>query len=95
MDYKVKFLPIGYFLEATSTVRPPALRAAAYFETHHKGGSIARRRPDMALSAPLHQITASTLLIVRGNGCSRNGMNKMAFTITVKEMKIIHGATHL
>jgi putative phosphoribosyl transferase len=95
MNYKeVKFLPIGYF--GASTGAASALRAAAYFGNTIKAVVSRGGRPDMALSA-LHQVTASTLLIVGGMDVPVIGMNKMAFDElqSVKEMKIIHGATHL
>jgi putative phosphoribosyl transferase len=95
MDYKeVKFLPIGYF--GASTGAASALRAAAYFGNTIKAVVSRGGRPDMALSA-LHQVMASTLLIVGGMDVPVIGMNKMAFDElqSVKEMKIIHGATHL
>jgi predicted dienelactone hydrolase len=45
----------------------------------------------------LHQVTAPTLLLVGGMDVPVIGMNKMAFDElhSVKEMKIVPGATHL
>jgi putative phosphoribosyl transferase len=92
--YDTKNLPIGYF--GASTGAASALRAAAYFGKTIKAVVSRGGRPDLALSA-LHQVTAPTLLIVGGMDVPVIGMNKMAFDEleSVKEMKIIAGATHL
>ncbi len=89
-----KDLPIGYF--GASTGAASALRAAAYFGNTIKAVVSRGGRPDMALNV-LHLVTAPTLLIVGGMDVPVIGMNKMAFDElrSVKEMKIIHGATHL
>lgn len=91
---EVKGLPIGYF--GASTGAASALRAAAYFGDTVKAVVSRGGRPDLALSA-LHQVTAPTLLIVGGMDVPVIGMNKMAFDElrSVKEMKIVPGATHL
>jgi len=95
MEYdEVKGLPIGYF--GASTGAASALRAAAYFGETIKAVVSRGGRPDLALSA-LRQVTAPTLLIVGGMDVPVIGMNKMAFDElrSVKEMKIVPGATHL
>jgi pimeloyl-ACP methyl ester carboxylesterase len=95
MDYKsTKNLPIGYF--GASTGAASALRAAAYFKTKIKAVVSRGGRPDLAITE-LPQVTAPTLLIVGGLDVPVIGMNKMAFDEleSVKEMKIIPGATHL
>ena len=91
---EVKGLPIGYF--GASTGAASALRAAAYFGDTIKAVVSRGGRPDLALSA-LRQVTAPTLLIVGGMDVPVIGMNKMAFDElrSVKEMKIVPGATHL
>jgi putative phosphoribosyl transferase len=93
-NYDTRNLPIGYF--GASTGAATALRAAAYFEKTIKAVVSRGGRPDLALSV-LHQVTAPTLLIVGGMDIPVIGMNKMAFDEleSVKEMKIIAGATHL
>jgi pimeloyl-ACP methyl ester carboxylesterase len=95
MDYKsTKNLPIGYF--GASTGAASALRAAAYFKKKIKAVVSRGGRPDLAITE-LPQVTAPTLLIVGGLDVPVIGMNKMAFDEleSVKEMKIIPGATHL
>jgi putative phosphoribosyl transferase len=95
MEYdEVKGLPIGYF--GASTGAASALRAAAYFGETIKAVVSRGGRPDLALSA-LHQVTAPTLLIVGGMDVPVIGMNKMAYDElhSVKEMKIVPGASHL
>src|SRR3970040_2379351 len=95
MEYdEVKGLPIGYF--GASTGAASALRAAAYFGETIKAVVSRGGRPDLALSA-LRQVAAPTLLIVGGMDVPVIGMNKMAFDElrSVKEMKIVPGATHL
>lgn len=95
MQYKdTKGLPVGYF--GASTGAASALRAAAYFEKNIKAVVSRGGRPDLALNV-LHLVTAPTLLIVGGLDVPVIGMNKEAFDElkTVKEMKIISGATHL
>lgn len=91
---ELKGLPIGYF--GASTGAASALRAAAYFGDTIKAVVSRGGRPDLALSA-LRQVTAPTLLIVGGMDVPVIGMNKMAFDElrSVKEMKIVPGATHL
>ncbi len=95
MNYEeLKGMPIGYF--GASTGAASALRAAAYFGDNIKAVVSRGGRPDLALSA-LHQVAAPTLLIVGGMDVPVIGMNKMAFDElhSVKEMKIVPGATHL
>ncbi|WKL44835.1 dienelactone hydrolase family protein [Flavobacterium sp. ZE23DGlu08] len=95
MDYKsTTDLPIGYF--GASTGAASALRAAAYFKTKIKAVVSRGGRPDLAI-IELPQVTAPTLLIVGGLDVAVIGMNKIAYDQleTVKEMKIIPGATHL
>lgn len=95
MDYEsTTDLPIGYF--GASTGAASALRAAAYFKTKIKAVVSRGGRPDLAISE-LPQVTAPTLLIVGGLDVAVIGMNKMAYDQleSVKEMKIIPGATHL
>ena len=87
-------LAIGYF--GASTGAASALRAAAYFKTKIKAVVSRGGRPDLAISV-LPQVTAPTLLLVGGLDVPVIGMNKMAFDAlaSVKEIKIIPGATHL
>lgn len=95
MDYKsTTDLPIGYF--GASTGAASALRAAAYLKTKIKAVVSRGGRPDLAITE-LPQVTAPTLLIVGGLDVAVIGMNKMAYDQleSVKEMKIIPGATHL
>ena len=89
-----KDLPIGFF--GASTGAASALRAAAYFGKTVKAVVSRGGRPDMAITE-LTMVTAPTLLIVGGEDIPVIGMNKMAFDElqSVKEMKIIPGATHL
>jgi putative phosphoribosyl transferase len=95
MNYdESKGLAIGYF--GASTGAASALRAAAYFGDNIKAVVSRGGRPDLALSA-LHQVTAPTLLLVGGMDVPVIGMNKMAYDelYSVKEMKIVPGATHI
>ena len=87
-------LRIGYF--GASTGAASALRAAAYFEKEVKAVVSRGGRPDLALNV-LHLVTAPTLLIVGQLDVPIITMNKEAFDElkTIKEMKIIPGATHL
>jgi dienelactone hydrolase len=89
-----KDLPIGYF--GASTGAASALRAAAYFGKTIKAVVSRGGRPDLAITE-LPIVTAPTLLIVGGQDIAVIGMNKMAYDElgSVKEMKIIPGATHL
>jgi pimeloyl-ACP methyl ester carboxylesterase len=93
-DKNTKGLPIGFF--GASTGAASALRAAAYFGETVKAVVSRGGRPDMAITE-LPLVTAPTLLIVGGLDVPVIGMNKMAFDEleSVKEMKIIPGATHL
>lgn len=95
MQYKTtKTLPIGYF--GASTGAASALRAAAYFGKSIKAVVSRGGRPDLALNA-LPMVTAPTLLIVGQLDVPVIKMNKLAFDQlqSIKEMKIIPGATHL
>lgn len=89
-----KDLPVGFF--GASTGAASALRAAAYFGKAVKAVVSRGGRPDMAITE-LPMVTAPTLLIVGGEDIPVIGMNKMAFDElqSVKEIKIIPGATHL
>ncbi|TDD75230.1 dienelactone hydrolase family protein [Flavobacterium caseinilyticum] len=89
-----KDLPIGYF--GASTGAASALRAAAHFKEKIKAVVSRGGRPDLAMNE-LQQVTAPTLLIVGGLDVPVIGMNKMALERleSVKEMKIVSGATHL
>jgi dienelactone hydrolase len=91
---EAKGVSIGYF--GASTGAASALRAAAYFGEVIKAVVSRGGRPDMALSA-LNLVKSPTLLIVGGMDVPVIGMNKMAFDelTCVKEMKIVHGASHL
>ncbi|MBP6182146.1 dienelactone hydrolase family protein [Flavobacterium sp.] len=90
----LKNLPIGYF--GASTGAASALRAAAHFGKKIKAVVSRGGRPDLAITE-LPSVTAPTLLIVGGEDVPVIGMNKMAYDElqSVKEMKIIPGATHL
>ncbi|WP_281297030.1 dienelactone hydrolase family protein [Flavobacterium limnophilum] len=95
MEYKTtKNLPVGYF--GASTGAASALRAAAYFGKSIKAVVSRGGRPDLALNA-LPMVTAPTLLIVGQLDAQVIKMNKLAFDQlqSIKEMKIIPGATHL
>lgn len=89
-----KGLPIAYF--GASTGAASALRAAAYFGKNIKAIVSRGGRPDLALSV-LHLVTAPTLLIVGQLDVPVIKMNKQAFDQldSIKEMKIISGASHL
>jgi putative phosphoribosyl transferase len=93
-DKNTKGLPVGFF--GASTGAASALRAAAYFGKTVKAVVSRGGRPDMAITE-LPMVTAPTLLIVGGLDVPVIGMNKMAFDEleSVKEMKIVPGATHL
>jgi pimeloyl-ACP methyl ester carboxylesterase len=95
MGYKgAKNVPIGYF--GASTGAASALRAAAHFGKRIKAVVSRGGRPDLAITE-LPLVTAPTLLIVGGEDVPVIGMNKMAYDElgSIKEMKIIPGATHL
>ena len=89
-----KGLPIAYF--GASTGAASALRAAAFFGKTIKAIVSRGGRPDLAITE-LPMVSAPTLLIVGSLDVPVIGMNKMAYDEleSVKEMKIIHGATHL
>ncbi len=89
-----KGLPIAYF--GASTGAASALRAAAFFGKNIKAVVSRGGRPDLALSV-LHLVSAPTLLIVGQLDVPVIKMNKLAFDQldSIKEMKIIPGASHL
>ncbi|MNF37491.1 putative phosphoribosyl transferase [compost metagenome] len=91
---EAKGLPIAYF--GASTGAASALRAAAFFGKTIKAVVSRGGRPDLAITE-LPMVSAPTLLIVGGLDVPVIGMNKMAYDElqSVKEMKIIPGATHL
>ena len=93
-DKNTKGLPIGFF--GASTGAASALRAASYFGETIKAVVSRGGRPDMAITE-LPMVTAPTLLIIGGLDVPVIGMNKMAFDEleSVKEIKIISGASHL
>lgn len=95
MQYKMtKKIPVAYF--GASTGAASALRAAAYFGINIKAVVSRGGRPDLALNA-LPMVTAPTLLIVGQMDMPVIKINKLAFDQlkSIKEMKIIPGATHL
>ncbi len=95
MKYKeAKDLPIGYF--GASTGAASAMRAAAYFGKNIKAVVSRGGRPDLAMTV-LHLVTSPTLLIVGQMDVPVIQINKQAFDQfkSVKEMKIIPGATPL
>jgi putative phosphoribosyl transferase len=94
MNKATKEIPIAYF--GASTGAASALRAAAYFGTKIKAVVSRGGRPDLALNV-LPLVTAPTLLIVGQLDVPVIQMNKLAFDQlkSIKEMKIIPGATHL
>lgn len=95
MQYKMtKKNPMAYF--GASTGAASALRAAAYFGINIKAVVSRGGRPDLALNA-LPMVTAPTLLIVGQMDMPVIKINKLAFDQlkSIKEMKIIPGATHL
>jgi putative phosphoribosyl transferase len=89
-----KNLPIGYF--GASTGAASAMKAASFFGKTIKAVVSRGGRPDLAITE-LPLITAPTLLIVGGLDVPVIGMNKFAFDEleSIKEMKIVPGATHL
>lgn len=89
-----KSLAIGYF--GASTGAASALRAAAHFGKTIKAVVSRGGRPDLTI-ADLPLVTAPTLLIVGGLDVPVITMNKMAYDQleSIKDMKIIEGATHL
>ena len=91
---ETKNLPIGYF--GASTGAASALKAAAFFGEMIKAVVSRGGRPDLVITE-LPLVTAPTLLIVGSLDVPVIGMNKMAYDKleSVKEMKIVTGATHL
>jgi len=89
-----KSLLVGYF--GASTGAASALRAAAHFGKTIKAVVSRGGRPDLTI-ADLPLVTAPTLLIVGGLDAPVITMNKMAYDQleSIKDMKIIEGATHL
>lgn len=93
-DKETKSLPIGYF--GASTGAASALKAAAYFGDVIKAVVSRGGRPDLVLT-DLPLITAPTLLIVGSLDIPVIRMNTMAYDKfeSIKEIKIVTGATHL
>ena len=91
---ETKNLPIGYF--GASTGAASALKAAAFLGEMIKAVVSRGGRPDLVITE-LPLVTAPTLLIVGSLDVPVIGMNKMAYDKleSVKEMKIVPGATHL
>lgn len=91
---ETKNLPVGYF--GASTGAASALKAAAFFGEMIKAVVSRGGRPDLVITE-LSLVTAPTLLIVGSLDVPVIGMNKMAYDKleSVKEMKIVPGATHL
>ena len=89
-----KSLLVGYF--GASTGAASALRAAAHFGKTIKAVVSRGGRPDLTI-ADLPLVTAPTLLIMGGLDVPVITMNKMAYDQleSIKDMKIIDGATHL
>ncbi|HYZ59476.1 MAG TPA: alpha/beta family hydrolase [Nitrososphaeraceae archaeon] len=89
-------LKIGYFGSSTGAAAAliTASRVDAAKAIVTRGG-----RPDLAGESILHQVRASTLLIVGGNDTLAIEMNKRALeslsNTETKELAIIPGATHL
>lgn len=91
---ETKNLPLGYF--GASTGAASALKAAAFFGEMIKAVVSRGGRPDLVITE-LPLVTAPTLLIVGSLDVPVIGMNKMAYDKleSVKEIKIVPGATHL
>ena len=91
---ETKNLPVGYF--GASTGAASALKAAAFFGEMIKAVVSRGGRPDLVITE-LSLVTAPTLLIIGSLDVPVIGMNKMAYDKleSVKEIKIVPGATHL
>jgi pimeloyl-ACP methyl ester carboxylesterase len=91
---ETKNLPVGYF--GASTGAASALKAAAFFGEMIKAVVSRGGRPDLVITE-LPLVTAPTLLIVGSLDVPVIEMNKMAYDKleSIKEIKIITGATHL
>lgn len=91
---ETKNLPVGYF--GASTGAASALKAAAFLGEMIKAVVSRGGRPDLVITE-LSLVTAPTLLIIGSLDVPVIGMNKMAYDKleSVKEMKIVPGATHL
>lgn len=91
---ETKNLPVGYF--GASTGAASALKAAAFLGEMIKAVVSRGGRPDLVITE-LSLVTAPTLLIVGSLDVPVIGMNKMAYDKleSVKEIKIVPGATHL
>ena len=91
---ETKNLPIGYF--GASTGAASALKAAAFLGEMIKAVVSRGGRPDLVITE-LSLVTAPTLLIIGSLDVPVIGMNKMAYDKleSVKEIKIVPGATHL
>ena len=87
-------LPLAYF--GASTGAASALQAAAHFGNMIKAVVSRGGRPDLAFNV-LQKVTAPTLLIVGGLDTTVIQINEQAYDElkATKELKIIHGATHL
>jgi dienelactone hydrolase len=92
---EVSGLPLGYF--GASTGAAAALQAAAK-QSREIAAVVSRGgRPDLAGNAALHQVTASTLLIVGGADYGVIELNQQAFAVLqcTKTLTLVPGATHL
>jgi dienelactone hydrolase len=92
---EVSGFPLGYF--GASTGAAAALQAAA--KQGREIAAVVSRggRPDLAGNAALHQVTASTLLIVGGADYGVIELNQQAFAVLqcTKTLTLVPGATHL
>jgi putative phosphoribosyl transferase len=92
---EVSGLPLGYF--GASTGAAAALQAAA--KQGREIAAVVSRggRPDLAGNDALHQVTASTLLIVGGADYGVIELNQQAFAVLqcTKTLTLVPGATHL
>jgi putative phosphoribosyl transferase len=91
---ETKKYAIAYF--GASTGASSALKAAASMGNTIKAVVSRGGRPDLAVQE-LPLVTAPTLLIVGGLDIPVISMNKLALEklVSVKEMQIVYGATHL
>lgn len=92
---EVSGLPLGYF--GASTGAAAALQAAA--KQGREIAAVVSRggRPDLAGNDALHQVTASTLLVVGGADYGMIELNQQAFAVLqcTKTLTLVPGATHL
>lgn len=91
---KIKEIPIGFF--GASTGAASALNAATHLGKNIKAIVSRGGRPDLAINI-LDKVTCPTLLIVGGEDFEVIELNKEAYEKleSVKQLKIIEGATHL